>query len=83
MTTREKELRIKIGAECLYRGEYWRSDYLTSCTENYDFIRCPDDFECLDSYLNDFYAGCDEIRQNQTFSCEECWKRFLNGEKEC
>ena len=79
MTAREKDLRTKIGFECLYKG--WRSDYLTSCSDKYDFIRCPDSFECFEDYINDFYAGCDATRQNQIFPCEECWKRFLNGEK--
>ena len=61
MTNREKELRTKIGAECLYKGSNWRSDYLTSCEEDkYDFIRCPDDFECLQDYMKDFIWLCNE-----------------------
>lgn len=78
MTNREKEIRTKIGSECLYNG--WRSDYLTSCSEEYDFIRCPDSFECCKDYIKDFYAGCDTTRQNQIFPCKQCWKNFLNGE---
>ena len=75
MTTREKDLRIKIGSECLYKG--WRSDYLTSCWEKYDFIRCPDDFEYVKDYTNGFVGLCNTDEENN--SCEQCWKNFLNG----
>ena len=79
MTNKEKELRTKIGAECLYNGSNWRSDYLTSCEDKYDFIRCPDDFECLQNYTKDFVGLCST--QEKDNSCESCWKNFLNGEK--
>lgn len=79
MNSREKDLRTKIGSECLYNS--WRSDYLTSCSEEYNFIRCPDSFECLQDYTKDFVGLCNTHKKNN--SCEECWKIFLNGEKEC
>ena len=76
MTTREKELRTKIGAECLYKG--WRSDYLTSCEDKYNFIRCPDNFEYVEEYTKDFVGLCNTKEKDN--SCERCWKKFLNGE---
>ena len=76
MTANEKDLRVKIGSECLYKG--WRSDYLTSCTEEYNFIRCPDDFEYLENYTKDFVGLCNTVEKDN--SCKQCWKRFLNGE---
>ena len=75
MTNREKDLRVKIGSECLYKG--YRSDYLTSCTDKYNFIRCPDDFEYIADYTKSFIGLCNT--QEKDNSCETCWKRFLNG----
>lgn len=75
MTTREKDLRTKIGSECLYNG--WRSDYLTSCSKKYDFIRCPDSFEYVEDYTKGFVGLCNTDEEDN--SCEQCWKKFLNG----
>lgn len=80
MTNREKELRTKIGAECLHKG--WKSDYLTSCSDRYNFEKCPDEFEYLKNELNDFYVSCDRLIKDQTFSCNDCWKYFLNEGKQ-
>ena len=78
MTTREKDIRTKIGAECLWNGEYWRSDYLTSCSDKYDFIRCPNDFNYIENYTKNFVGLCNTKEKDNT--CKQCWKRFLNGE---
>jgi hypothetical protein len=78
MTTREKELRAEISSECLTNGEGWMSDYLTSCEDKYDFIRCPDSFEYIECYTKDFIGLCNTVEKDN--SCEQCWKRFLNGE---
>lgn len=75
MSDREKELRAKIAVECLENGH--KSGYLTACSENYDFIRCPDDFECLKNELHNFSAICDEFEYE--FPCEDCWRNFLNS----
>ena len=77
MLDREKELRTKIAAECLQNGH--KSDYLTACSENYDFVRCPDEFNCLEEYIQDFSAICDELGCD--LLCVDCWKRFLRGEE--
>ena len=76
MTAREKELRTKIGAECLQKK--WRNDYLTSCFSEYNFDRCPDEFECMDKYTENF--ECDYL-STPSFNCKECWKKFLRGEE--
>lgn len=78
MTAREKELRIKIGAECLHKK--YRNDYLTACSEYYDFVRCPDDFECMEKYLDGFKYDCHNIGE-VPWNCENCWKKFLRGEE--
>ena len=76
MTTREKELRTLISSECFYNG--WMSDYNTSCDGKYDFIRCPDSFECMQDYIKDLVVVCYEL--GDKYSCEQCWKKFLNGD---
>lgn len=77
MSNREKELRTKIAEECLQNNH--KSEYDTACSECYDFIRCPDDFECLKDEMKNFLAICDDI--SLEYSCEECWKNFLRNEK--
>ena len=76
MTKREKEIKEKIAAECYQKG--WRSDYNTACSIECDFVRCPDDFECLQDYLAKFKAVCVDI--NNERSCKECWESFLKGD---
>lgn len=78
MTNREKELRTKIGAECLHKG--LKADYLAACSEKYDFVKCPDEFECLENEIKNFTVGCDKLVEEQTFSCDDCWKAFFEGE---
>lgn len=73
MTDREKEIRTKIAAECLCKGN--KSDYLVACSDEYNFTSCPDDFDCLKDYI--FSAICDEI--STCHPCKECWKYFLEG----
>ena len=76
MTNKEKKLRDEISSECLFNG--WMSDYSTSCEDKYDFIRCPDSFEYIEDYTKDFIGLCNTTEKDN--SCEQCWKRFLNGE---
>lgn len=74
---REKEIKEKVAAECYQKG--WRSDYNTACSDKHDFVRCPDDFECLESYTKDFVALCHELTDEDN-SCEQCWNMFLKGD---
>ena len=74
MTNREKELRNKISEECLSKN--LRNDYHTAKSNNYDFIKCPEEFECLKEYMPEFLAICDDLSIEEPY-CEECWKKFL------
>lgn len=72
---REKILREQIASECIEKR--WTKDLHIAQSKDYDFIACPDYFNCLQDYV--FSALCDEMGDD--YPCEKCWENFLRGGK--
>lgn len=73
---REKEIRKLILQETEAKG--WKTDRLTAKSEDYDFIKCVEQYESLAEYRKNFTPFCDDLSLEEC-SCEECWRSFMNG----
>lgn len=74
--SREKEIRKLILQETEAKG--WRTDNYTAKSEDYDFIKCLEQYESLEEYRKDFTPLCDDLSLDEC-SCEKCWRKFMKG----
>ena len=83
------ELREMIMNECLnYKTNFngiddlvqKESDYQTAENNGYDFVSCPQTYECLDGVEQ--LCGSDNIYSgNSTEECNQCWRIALKESK--